>query len=327
MNHAKSVALIGCGMWGRNIARVLAKLGALKTVCDANAAAIAPLAAELGASFTTRLEEILGAPDVQAVVIATPAATHAEVGTSALAAGKHVYLEKPIALAVRDAEALAALAAAKSRVLMVGHLLRYHPGFMKLMELVRDRALGKIQYVCSNRLNQGRIRTEENALWSLAPHDLSMVLALVGEAPSVVTASGAAIVQSNIVDIATIHLAFPSGAKAQIYCSWLNAYKEHKLTVVGDHAMAVFDDTSREWVGKSLTLFSHTVTWNGSIPNFTKGSGQRVAFEQSEPLKNEIEHFLECMETGASPRTDSREAIPVLDVLERAQRAIEISSI
>ena len=325
MQYSKSVALVGCGLWGRNVARVLAQLGALKVICDADANNVQPLSTELKVEFTTDLAAALQMPGIDAVAIATPAATHADVARQVLLAGKHVYIEKPIALSIADATEVAALAVERGRVLMVGHLLQYHPGFIKLLELVRQRALGKITYAYSNRLNQGRVRTEENAMWSLAPHDFSMILAVAGEAPSAVTASGAAIVQLGIPDLATVHLAFANGVKAHIFCSWLNPFKEHKLTVIGDQAMAVFDDTPKDWADKTLTLFSHKVVRKNDRPEFSKGNEQRIIFEHQEPLKNELAHFLECVATGAKPRTNADEAISVLDALERAQRAMENS--
>jgi UDP-2-acetamido-3-amino-2,3-dideoxy-glucuronate N-acetyltransferase len=323
MQQRKSVALVGCGKWGRNIARNLSHLGVLKIVCDADDVNVAPLASELGAAFTKDFRNVLSSSEVNAVVIATPATTHAALATEAISAGKHVYLEKPLAISTGDGKALAALAADRGRVLMVGHLLQYHPGFMKLLELVRDGKLGKISYVYSNRLNVGVVRTEENVLWSLAPHDFSMVLAVLGEAPNAVTAHGAAILQPRIEDLVSVHMTFPSGARAHIFCSWLNPFKEHKLTVIGDKAMAVFDDTSRDWKHKSLALFEHKVVTKNAVPLLMKGEETTVAFEEREPLRDELMHFLECVETGGVPRTGAQEAIPVLEALERAQKSME----
>jgi len=323
MQQQKSVALVGCGKWGRNIARNLAQLGALRIICDADENNVASVATEFGAEFTKDFRNVLSAPEINAVVIATPATTHAALGTDAIKAGKHVYLEKPIAVSTSDAKALAALATERGRVLMVGHLLQYHPGFLQLLELVRAGTLGKISYVCSNRLNPGVVRVEENVLWSLAPHDFSMVLALLGEEPCAVTAHGAAILRPQIVDLATVHMTFPSGARAQIYCSWLNPFKEHKLTVIGEKAMAVFDDTPRDWKHKSLTLFGHKVVTKNAVPQLVKGEETIVKFEEREPLRDELVHFLECVATGAVPRTGAREAIPVLEALERAQQCLE----
>lgn len=314
--------LLGCGAWGRNIARVMAELGALALICDSDEARGRAIAKELDVEFATDRAAALARGDIAAVAIATPAVIHAEMALAALDAGKHVYVEKPIALSLSDAYAMAAKAREKSRVLMVGHLLQYHPVFVKLLAMVREGALGKLQYVYSNRLNQGRIRTEENALWSLAPHDFSMILALAGESPSRVSAAGQAAVQPALADLATVNLAFPSGLKAHVFCSWLNPYKEHRLAVAGERAMAVFDDTASHWDDK-LVLYRHCVKWNGEIPEFVKGAGEKIAVEKGEPLRAEMQHFLDCVAGKHTPRTDAAEATHVLEVLAAAERALD----
>jgi len=316
------VVLLGCGGWGRNIARVLAELGALALICDSGESRGRTIAKELDVEFTTDRAAALARSDIAAVAIATPAATHAEMALAALEAGKHVYVEKPIALSLSDAQAMAARARETARVLMVGHLLQYHPVFVKLAALVREGALGKLHYIYSNRLNQGRIRTEENALWSLAPHDFSMILSLAGETPSRVSASGKAAMQPSLHDLAITDFAFPSGLKAHVFCSWLNPYKEHRLAVVGDAGMAVFDDTAPDWEGK-LILYRHAVTWNGAIPEFVKGAGEKIEVPKGEPLREEMQHFLDCVAGKCSPRTGAAEATRVLEVLSAAQRALD----
>lgn len=316
------IALFGCGAWGKNIARVLQKTNALALICDVDTVRGRSLAADLGVGFEKDRRKVLERPEVDAVAVATPAETHAEVALAALAAGKHVYVEKPIALKVADANAMAAAAKSAGRVLMVGHLLQYHPVFVKLLALVRDGALGTLRYAYSNRLNQGRIRTEENALWSLAPHDFSMILALAGEMPDRVTATGQAAVQRNIPDIVTTTLAFPGGLRAHVVSSWLNPYKEHRLAVVGDKAMAVFDDTAPKWEDK-LTLYRHRVAWKGAVPEFVKGEAERIAVVEGEPLAAELAHFLDCVAGKSKPLTDAREATRVLQVLTSAQHAME----
>jgi UDP-2-acetamido-3-amino-2,3-dideoxy-glucuronate N-acetyltransferase len=316
-----AVALVGCGQWGRNIARALSGLGALKLVCDPDAAAVEPFARSLGADFTTDMDQALnGAFD--AVALATPAITHAQVAQKALRAGKHVYVEKPIALSTADAEATAAVAAETGRVLMIGHLLQYHPVFVKLLKMVRAGELGTLQYLYSNRLNQGRVRTEENALWSLAPHDYSMILALAGAAPMAVSAAAQAAIQPGIPDIAVANIEFHGGLKAHIFCSWLNAYKEHRLTVIGSKGMAVFTDSALSWDEK-LLFYPHTVIAGPRGPEFKKAEGRPVVVPQGEPLKAEMQHFLESVVTGAPVRTGPDEAIPVLKLLEATQRAID----
>lgn len=324
MDHSntRSVALIGCGQWGKNIARNLAQLGALRVICDADAARGSAMATDLGAEFSPDLNGILERTDIAAVAIATPAVTHADVGKKALDAGKHVYVEKPIALAVPDAHAMAAKAKAKKLTLMTGHLLQYHPVFIRLLAMVREGALGKVQYIYSNRLNQGRVRTEENALWSLAPHDISMILTLAGGKPSRVVAVGQAAVQKGIPDLATAGFEFPQGLKAHLFCSWLNPYKEHRLAVVGDKAMAVFEDSAAKWEDK-LVVFPHRVEWKDGVPEFIKAAGQPVAVEKGEPLRDEIQHFLHCVAGKTACRTGPDEAIPVLEVLAAAQQSMD----
>jgi UDP-2-acetamido-3-amino-2,3-dideoxy-glucuronate N-acetyltransferase len=314
------IALIGCGMWGKNIARNLAQLGALRVICDADAVRGGTMAKDLGAEFSTNLDAVLARADIQGVAIATPAVTHAEVTTKALNAGKHVYVEKPIALSVEDANAVAALAKSRGLTLMTGHLLQYHPIFIRLLAMAKSGELGKVQYVYSNRLNQGRVRTEENALWSLAPHDISMINALAGGKPRRVTAMGHAAVQPGIPDLAVAICEFANGMKAHLFCSWLNPYKEHRLAVVGDKAMAVFDDTGANWDNK-LVLYPHKVEWKGQMPEFIKADVRPITVEKGEPLRNEISHYLACVAGGVC-RTGPEEAIPVLEVLSAMQRAM-----
>lgn len=316
------IALIGCGAWGRNIARALARLGALEVICDTAADGLRSFASELGTTATDDAAAVFARDDIAAVAIATPAAGHAATARLALEAGKHVFVEKPIALDIGEARALAALAEERSRVLMVGHLLHYHPLFARLLELIREGVLGRVRYVFSNRLNQGRVRTEENALWSLAPHDISMILAIAGRKPVHVTAEGHAAVQPALADLATVHLEFGGGLKAHVFCSWLNPYKEHRLAVVGDKAMAVFEDSAPHWDDK-LILYRHRVEMRDGVPEFVKAAGERVPVAEARPLDEEMRHFLECVETGRPARTGPAEAIPVLEVLTAAERAIE----
>ena len=319
-----SVALIGCGQWGKNIARNLAQLGSLKVIVDADAARGGAIARDLGAEFSQDAAAVLARPDITGVAIATPAVTHAQVVTQALNAGKHVFVEKPIALSVDDANAVAALAKSRGLTLMTGHLLQYHPIFMRLLAMAKGGELGKVQYVYSNRLNQGRVRTEENALWSLAPHDISMINALAGGKPARVTAMGQAAVQPGIPDISVATYDFANGVKAHLFCSWLNPYKEHLLAVVGDKAMAVFNDTAADWDDK-LVLYPHKVEWKGQVPEFVKAAGTPVVVEKGEPLRDEVAHFLACI-GGAVCRTGPEEAIPVLEVLAATQAAMDTSA-
>lgn len=314
------VAVVGCGNWGRNHVRNYAEIGALAAVVDRNAAVAQDLAARHGAHAMT-FDEVLADPAIDAVAFAMPPSLHHPLGKRALEAGKHVFLEKPMSLAASDAEELCAVAEGRDRRLMVGHILQYHPAFLALRGLVRDGRLGRILSVTSTRLNLGRIRREEDAFWDLAPHDISMILSLIGAEPEAVTAVGGYHLDPSIADAVTAHLGFPGGEQATILVSWLHPFKEQKLAVVGSEAMAVFDDTAA-WDGK-LLLYPHRLHWNGGVaPAVVRADPVAVPLDRKEPLREECLHFLDCVISGARPRTDGREGLRVLQVLERASAAL-----
>jgi len=313
------VAVAGCGHWGRNLVRNFAALRALACVVDADAARADVVAAEHGVP-ALGLAAALTDARIDAVAIAAPAAEHARLARLALEAGKHVFVEKPLALSIADAERLIALAERLDRRLMVGHLLQYHPAFVRLKELVREGALGRLRYVSSNRLNLGRIRREEDILWSFAPHDISMILSLVGSEPSSVTAAGGWYLHESIADVTTTHLVFPGGERAHVFVSWLHPFKEQKLVVVGEQAMAAFDD-SQDWPSK-LVLYRHRIDWRDSQPVPSRAAAEPVPLEPAEPLRTECAHFIDCVATGARPRTDGAEGLRVLKVLDAASRAL-----
>lgn len=313
------VAVVGCGAWGRNLVRTHASLGSLVAVVDADRG-VADAQAKQYDVASASLGEVLADAAVDAVVVAAPAADHASLARQVIGAGKDVFVEKPLALRVADAEAVVADAAAAGRIVMVGHLLQYHPAFLALRDLVSAGRLGDLRYLYSNRLNLGRIRREENSLWSFAPHDLSMLLALVGEEPSTVTASGGNFLHSDIADVTTTHLGFPSGPRAHVFVSWLHPFKEQRLVVVGSKAMAVFDDT-RDWPDK-LVLFDHEVDWVGDVPTAHRAEASPVELDKDEPLRLECQHFLDCVAERRTPRTDGEEGLRVLRVLARAEAAL-----
>ncbi len=313
------VAVLGCGYWGKNLVRVFDQLGALAAVHDPEPATAAAMTDAHGVPARA-VEELFADSDIHAVAISAPAAQHAAVATSALAAGKHVYVEKPLALDVADAERVCAAADEAKRTLMVGHLLQYHPAFLKLSELVREGALGHLEYLYSNRLNLGRFRREENILWSFAPHDISMILSLVGREPDRVQAIGSWPLHRDVADVTTTHLVFPGGEQAHVFVSWLHPFKEQKLVVVGDRGMAVFDDRE-PWESK-LSLYAHRVDWRDGLPEPVKADAQAIPLKAEEPLEAECRHFLECVATGATPRTDGREGLRVLRVLHAAERSL-----
>lgn len=313
------VAVVGCGYWGRNLVRNFAELGGLAAICDPDAAAAAPLSARYRAPVR-EFAAVLGDPAIGAVAIAAPAAQHAALAGAAIEAGKHVFVEKPLALTVGEAERLVALAASRDRRLMVGHLLQYHPAFIRLRQLVREGALGRLQYLYSNRLNLGKVRREEDILWSFAPHDLSMILSLVGAEPSEVTATGGCYLHKTIADVTTTHLKFPGGEQAHVFVSWLHPFKEQKLVVIGDRAMAVFDD-GQPWSEK-LLLYPHRIEWRESLPVPMRAEADPVPLGEGEPLRLECAHFLDCAATSARPRTDGEEGLRVLRILAAASSAL-----
>ncbi len=326
-NHGdlQGLAVIGTGYWGRNLVRNYAELGVLKLICDKNEALLGQLQQQYpDADICLALNDILSRTDIAGVVIATPAETHFNLARESLLAGKHVYVEKPLVLQESQALELISLAENQGLVLMVGHLLQYHPAFVRLRELAASGELGRINYIYSHRLNLGKIRREENILWSFAPHDISMILTLAGEDPEAVLATGGNYLHRKIADVTTTHLEFPSGLKAHIFVSWLHPFKEQKLVVVGERKMAVFDDT-RPWSEK-LLIYPHEIKWQNNIPVPSTATPEHVHVTEMEPLKLECQHFLHCIETGVTPVTDGREGLRVLRVLNASQRSLNESS-
>jgi len=316
----KRVAVIGVGYWGKNLVRNFYELGALAALCDSNQSLEEDYKKKYqGVKFCTNYHEVLSDPSIQAVALATPAVTHYELAKAALEAGKDVLVEKPLAIDVKHGEELVKIAEAKGRILMVGHILRYHPAILKLQQLIQDGQLGKINYLYSNRLNIGKIRTEENILWSFAPHDISVILSLLNEMPTHVSCKGGAYLSSGVTDVTLSHFEFPSGVRAHIFVSWLHPFKEQKLVVVGSEKMAVFDDT----VENKLVLYPHKVEWKNRIPTAVKADGEVVALDNREPLRAECQHFLDCIESRTAPVSDGREGLRVLRVLDAFQRALQ----
>ena len=315
------IACIGAGNWGKNLIRNFADLNALSYICDVDADRLEPFRAEYPMVPQTHdVDAVLNDPAIAGITIATPAETHANLVKRALLAGKHVMVEKPLCLSATEGEELIALAAEKRLTLMVGHLLWYHPAVLKLRELIEAGELGRIQYIYSTRLNLGRIRREENILWSFAPHDVSVILGLVGEMPDSIDAQGGSYLHERIADVTVSLLSFPSGVKAHIFVSWLHPFKEQKLIVVGDRKMAVFNDIEKE---NKLQLYPHSINWKNHLPVPSRGEAQAVPFEAVEPLRAECLHFLDCIRTGQTPRTDGHEALRVLKVLQGCQDALE----
>jgi UDP-2-acetamido-3-amino-2,3-dideoxy-glucuronate N-acetyltransferase len=318
------LALIGAGYWGKHLARNFLQLGSLHTICDASSSTLNAYGSEYSAvSKVTTLTDVFSNKGITKVAIAAPAALHYRLAKEALAAGKDVFVEKPLCLQLAEAEELVALAASCGRILMVGHLLQYHPCVRRLQEIVHKGDLGKLQYISSTRLNLGKIRREENALWSFAPHDISVILSLVdNRLPEQIRCTGEAYLSAGVADTTMTMMRFRDRVRAHVHVSWLNPFKEQKLSVVGSSGMAVFDDT-QPWAQK-LVVYSKPLTWiDGHDPVPSKMAPESVVVPESEPLREECLQFLESCRTRVAPRTDGAEGLRVLRVLRAAQESLE----
>ena len=327
-----SVGLVGLGYWGPNLARNLLRSpnAELRWLCD--------LSTELhdkhrpgfpDVRFTTQFDDLLADESLDAIVIASPVPTHHNLGMQALQAGKHTFIEKPLALTARDAKELVDLAEAQDVRLMVGHLLEYHPAVLRMRDMIESGELGDVLYAYSNRLNLGQFRRDENALWSLGVHDVATLMFLLGDAPVEVGARGESYLHDGVEDVVFGHMRFASGMMAHIHLSWLDPHKVRKLTVVGAQQMAVFDDMETE---RKLTIYDKGFTRQSK----SEGSGswgEYVAKREGdihiprlpadEPLRLEIEHFLECVAIGRTPRSDGHDGLRVVQVLEGLQRSLD----
>lgn len=323
MGDKVNLALIGAGFWGKNLARVFHQLGTLKTICDSSEGVLSTKADEYPNTQTTiSFPDVLACQNINAVAIATPAETHYSIVKDSLLAEKHVFVEKPLAMTTSEGEELVRIAKEKEIILFVGHILHYHPAIQALKKIVQEGELGRLQYIYSSRLNLGRIRREENILWSFAPHDISLILSLVDEEPIEVTATGSNILHPKIADTTITNLKFPSGVAAHIFVSWLHPFKEQKLVVVGDKSMVVFDDTAP--VDNKVTVYPHNILWKDSIPIPEKKEGTplHISGNWEEPLSRECKAFLAAI-NGKPAFTDGIEGLKVLKVLQRAQNSMD----
>ena len=320
----KNIAVIGAGYWGKNLVRNFDELGVLKTICDGAPGVRTQMEASYPEVYTTDdFDAVLADPAIRAVVIAAPAALHFTLAEKALLADKDVFVEKPLSLTYGDGEKLVRLAAQRKKTLFVGHILQYHPAVVRLKELINKGAVGRLQYIYSRRLSLGKIRREENILWSFAPHDISVILSLTGEEPSFVDSVGNNFLHARIPDVTMTNLKFPSGIGAHIFVSWLNPYKEQKLVIVGSSGMLVFDDT--EPLSRKLIHYPHTINWQNGLPVPHKAESVAIDLEDiwEEPLKAECRAFLRAIETGAKPVSSGEEGLRVLKILERSQHSLE----
>jgi len=307
-------ALIGCGRWGKNLKRVLMELEELGAICDIN-----PNVREEGIAFYGQHElyDMVDDPELDSVVIATPAETHFEIAYHCLSEGKHVFVEKPMSLMEGQARQLVKIADENNLTLMVGHLLNYHPGVIKMCEMVENEEFGELLYAYSNRLNIGTIRTEENVLWSFAPHDISIMLRLFGTLPTDVCSRGSDFTTSGIPDTTITHLKFGEKQSGHIYVSWLHPFKEQRFVVVGSRQMLMFEN-------EKLFVYKHKIIKHpGEVPAIDKAEADPVPYSPAEPLKEEIGHFIHCKDNGIKPTTDGEEGVRTLSVLGQCQLSID----
>ena len=327
-NDRVTVGVAGLGYWGPNLARNFDALAGseLRWCCEPREAARERYARQFRAArFTADLDDLLGDPALDAVVLATPVPTHADLAARVLKAGKHCFVEKPLAQSVADAERAVAAQRAAGRVLMVGHLLQFHPGVNRLKEIADSGELGEIRYIYGNRLNLGKLRADENALWSLGAHDVSVVLHLAEEEPYELSARGECYMREGIEDVVFGFMRFPSGLAAHLHLSWLDPHKERRFTVVGSQRMATFDDMDPE---RKITVYDKGFDQSAdSYGEYITRSGDiwspRVS--NAEPLRLECEHFLECIRTGSRPLSGGENGLAVVRVLEGLQQCLDES--
>jgi len=313
----KNIAVVGCGHWGKNLARVFFELGALVAISDPHSNAVNELAEKYSVKEMS-FEDILDSEDIEGVVLAVPVPLHAQMAVAVVRAKKHVFVEKPLAFSEAEAKWVVEEAKLNGVKLMVGHLLSYHPLFLRACELARTE-LGRVGYINSRRLSLGQIRTEEDVMWSFGPHDISMILTLAEEDPVYVGVEGACLAQAGILDMATISMRFQSGLRADVSLSWLHPYKEQKLVVIGDKGMLVFDDT-KPWPEK-LALFSHSARVSGGRVTLVKADIEYQKLEELEPLKCECLDFLEVVNKDLNPRVGGEEGLRVVRTLSKASLA------
>ncbi|MEM6460697.1 MAG: Gfo/Idh/MocA family oxidoreductase [Pseudomonadota bacterium] len=311
MTSNPAIAVIGCGYWGKNHVRTLNEAGVLHAVADRDASLAAALAVTHGVAAMAP-EAVLEDPNIDAVVLALPPQHHARFALAAIAAGKHVLVEKPIALNPQDAERIVEAGKQAGVTVMTGHVLRFHPAFEALADLASSGALGDLQYIHSHRVGLGKFHTENDALWDIAPHDLSLILALTGEEPHDIRGEGSAVL-NHLSDFAHLHLAFPSGIRSHVFASRLNPYRERRLTVIGEKAMAVFDDVA-PW-NEKLAVYDHKVWKDEAGLQFETAEPRYIPVPEGLPLTRECMHFIECVRTGSTPRTPAEEGLAVIRIL------------
>lgn len=317
------ICVVGCGHWGKNLVRNFHQIGCLHGFYDAIPERLGAFAAQYPeAKAYPSYEDLLSDRKVEAVALATPAEQHAAMAIAAMDAGKDVFVEKPMALTPESGEEILGVSRATGRIVMVGHLLLYHPAIVAIQELLASGELGRLEYIYSNRLSMGKIRAEENALWSFAPHDISVILRLTGQLPMQVSATGGAYLQPNIADVTVSDLLFDHGTRAHIFVSWLHPYKEQKLVVIGSKKMVVFEETRPS---EKLLLYDKQIARNGNGFEATQSKPAALSYSADEPLRLECQHFAECVQTRQQPRTPAEDGLRVLQVLQACQRSLQLN--
>lgn len=324
-----NIGQIGLGAWGKNLLRTFSSFAdvKVKTVCDIDPAQLSRIGGSFpGVALTKNPDELIADKSLDALVIATPPAQHYELAAGALESGKDVFVEKPLALDLEDGRKLVQIAAKNDKILMVGHIMEYHPASLKLKGFIDSGKLGKIHYLYSTRVNLGKVRDIENSLWSFAPHDISLIIFLLNRMPIRVTATGADYLQKGIEDVSFMTMHFEDKTMAHIHVSWLDPHKERKLTVVGSKMMAVFDDaesSEKIWLydkGVETKLDYNTY---GEYLSLRAGDILIPSVNSAEPLKLECEHFIKCVESRTQPRSDGMDGLRVLAILTAAQESME----
>jgi UDP-2-acetamido-3-amino-2,3-dideoxy-glucuronate N-acetyltransferase len=313
----KNIAVVGCGYWGKNLVRNFSELGALYSVSDVNIETAKNYANQYQVKYL-KFDEIINDINIKGIVLTVPAKYHASMAIEAMKKGKHIFVEKPLALNEIDAKLMVETSKKNNVKFMVGHLLHYHPIFKEIKKIVNDGQIGKLEYIQSSRLSFGRYRSEEDIIWSFAPHDISMILKLANEKPNIIRCNTKSIIKENHADIANISMEFPSGLKSNVSVSWINPNKEVKLVLTGNLAMLIFDDT-KPW-DKKLSLYSYDIKRTDNLININKSSLKFIEMPEEEPLKNECKHFIDVIKLNTQPLTDGNEGLEVVEVLSLASK-------
>lgn len=318
----KNIAVIGCGRWGQNLVRNFTTIGALGAICETDKELLAKtLERHPGVAGHMDYRKILDESFIDGVVVATPSDTHYRIAKEALLAGKDVFVEKPMALSVEEGAELVKIATDNERILLVGHLLEYHPAVVKLKDVVDDGLLGRINYISSTRLDFGSVQKGSDILWTFAPHDIDTILLLVGHMPVSASTRGGDYIQDGVADVAFTTLDFAGGLKALLFLSWLYPHKERKLVVIGDRGMAVFDDVGPD----KLTLYRQAVEWKFGAPVLNPMEGEAVKVDMVEPLRLECEDFVKCIKTRQQPKVSLSRALQALELLVACQKSMNES--